>query len=818
MGVVQKDSFSTAIYVVCQAISWFLVFVVVTLEVWKTHSWPWFPVKVYLAVNLLANILITSVVLHNGSSSYEIGFAFTQFVLNVFLLLLAFLKDYLRTPEDIAKEELKRYSAEFLSSSPLRSSNDKSNLFTKVWNFFKSKEPEETINFGSNRYSTEKGRFSWLSGDKQAAELDEFDAGGHRDYNSKHEFEASFRSSMSSVRNVSMVESAIDRNSMGGSNSMKKESQTILQSLFNWNNGYATVKDEDELDKYAPLLTTEQEEQLFIKEEMPRYVPTKAINKVMEQHQAKISASNPILEPRGTETTIVFNTYTETSRNTLFNPVTKDNSMVSPSVQKDTDNLRYNVSVQRWGIRKSDELGKTRSSEFSNDVDRLSFGGREKAEIEFEVIISAQFITGKTSEMITDNEFGSNDKQNSIRWTVWRTASEINKLHSMMVSDSFLIYNFLLIFVVLQVLLLGDLTPRPPRLKSSQTSTNFTHAELISDMRSITIFLNALLRLKDGSNMKPVADFLELERAKVLVKPNTNDSIIDLIDRGGEASIRDSDQQDLMSESGKANNNNEAASGNNSPKNMIPTQMRQNNAPQSLMDAAEQDAANNPNNQHEKWRKLFYQMKIQLKPHDIAVRCRLFEGVISGGEIAGWLIRSTSAAPDVNLEKTASNRAEACAIGQELVSCGLILTVCGGFIEDDHEMDMDAADFEATDRSSMMQLKAAPKVHTFKPEDFSKFSDMPGFIFRFPLKSGTAGSWSLFGAPITVKIPITTTADENENMKSTRDTVVLTIDNAGFADAIEESSTPTTAPTAGGHVKYLIDITHGEDKWQTVKR
>lgn len=41
---------------------------------------------------------------------------------------------------------------------------------------------------------------------------------------------------------------------------------------------------------------------------------------------------------------------------------------------------------------------------------------------------------------------------------------------------------------------------------------------------------------------------------------------------------------------------------------------------QSLMDVAEQDAANNPSNQHEKWRKLFYQMRIKLKPHDIAVR------------------------------------------------------------------------------------------------------------------------------------------------------------------------------------------------------
>jgi hypothetical protein len=132
----------------------------------------------------------------------------------------------------------------------------------------------------------------------------------------------------------------------------------------------------------------------------------------------------------------------------------------------------------------------------------------------------------------------------------------------------------------------------------------------------------------------------------------------------------------------------------------------------SLMDAAQQQQFFE--NQQEKWRKLCFQMKIKLKPQDIAVRCRLFEGVISGGEIASFLMKKTSSssssssattssssakdnqnnsnAPSLiqtvestSYIETAKDRLEACKIGQELLSCGLLLVVCAGFIEEEDE-------------------------------------------------------------------------------------------------------------------------------------
>lgn len=65
---------------------------------------------------------------------------------------------------------------------------------------------------------------------------------------------------------------------------------------------------------------------------------------------------------------------------------------------------------------------------------------------------------------------------------------------------------------------MGDLAPRRPKLKAEQklNGAEYTHAESISDMRTISIFLNALLRNKHSQNIKPLEEFLELEKAQLL--------------------------------------------------------------------------------------------------------------------------------------------------------------------------------------------------------------------------------------------------------------------------------------------------------------
>lgn len=256
----------------------------------------------------------------------------------------------------------------------------------------------------------------------------------------------------------------------------------------------------------------------------------------------------------------------------------------------------------------------------------------------------------------------------------------------------------------------------------------------------------------------------------------------------------------------------------------------------SLMEAAAINASSQATGK-EKWRKMFMQMRIKLKPHDIAIHCRLFEGVISGEDVAGWLMRNTNtgAAAETSAQAIARDRTEACTIGQELLSTGLIIPVCAGF-DEDHDSALDAevqphdglggvdtafaASFSApggnaSGPNSPFFSEASPR---YNREVFMRFSVMPGYVYRFPGKSGTAGSWSLLSGIFSVKIPTMSVCEENESTKYTRETVGFVVTgNQVFTEDIDEAGTGASA-SSGTYVKYLIDITHGGDTWQTNRR
>lgn len=287
----------------------------------------------------------------------------------------------------------------------------------------------------------------------------------------------------------------------------------------------------------------------------------------------------------------------------------------------------------------------------------------------------------------------------------------------------------------------------------------------------------------------------------------------------------------------------------------------------SLMAAAEENAASQVSSQQDKWRKLFFHMRVKLKPHDIGVRCRLFEGVISGGEVAGWLMRSTTASLTDPAPGQASSTQqqyqhardthEAINIGQELLSCGLLMAVCSGFEEDD-SLHRDLEDEEAlagleeggasvaasataaggASSGASSAGGAAGEVAPLKNSPHLVFSVMPGYIYRFPMKSsstGNNGASAVFGANVTISIPDLTVADDEESSK--RDTMGFFIFNNGLITNTKADSEVGTAEGggaltpekggaaaggfgggAGGHVKYLVAIEHGGDKWQTWKR
>jgi hypothetical protein len=207
-------------------------------------------------------------------------------------------------------------------------------------------------------------------------------------------------------------------------------------------------------------------------------------------------------------------------------------------------------------------------------------------------------------------------------------------------------------------------------------------------------------------------------------------------------------------------------------------------------------------------------MRIKLKPKDIAVRCRLFEGVISGGDICTWLIRSPDTDTSGHQYQHANNRSDACIIAQELVICKFLCAVCAGFIDSENDELYDAHTDIDGDSSKEKDKRTA--------DWFLRFNDMPGFIYRFPIKSDTAGSYSLFGATVVIRIPVMTYADESDSAKTTRDSTLTTVEMTN----VNETNRETMSSAAGGdassnagiHIKYIIDISHGGDVWQTSRR
>lgn len=185
----------------------------------------------------------------------------------------------------------------------------------------------------------------------------------------------------------------------------------------------------------------------------------------------------------------------------------------------------------------------------------------------------------------------------------------------------------------------------------------------------------------------------------------------------------------------------------------------------------------------------------------------MFEGVLSGGDITAWLMRSATAdsAGEVDRHSTI-DRVEACSIGQELLDCGLLEAVCSGFKDDETEFfDDHDGPFDASDHPDVFQSAFSER----------QFSDMPGFVYRFPGKSASSACWTLFGAPIYVKIP-TLTVVEDTDLRATRETTAISLFEPGAGDV--DGGDGGGATGANTHVKYVIDITHGGDIWQITRR
>ena len=290
-------------------------------------------------------------------------------------------------------------------------------------------------------------------------------------------------------------------------------------------------------------------------------------------------------------------------------------------------------------------------------------------------------------------------------------------------------------------------------------NTIIPHASIVSDMRSIAAYLTGLLQHQRHQRCPEIYHFLDFGSHESDSSKHSS-----YFERSGSAENEeyDTEEEDRQSMS----------------RSMMESDVILNINDYILDDStltreqdidASQDEAERMSNGQERWRKLFVNIRVHLKPTAIAIRCRLFEGVLTGADICKWLVQSQY--------KYAQDSAEACAIGQELLACSLLIPVTCGHVEDHHSLmglSDDGYDSDEGSRSSDYESGRDSDVHAQPPLEPSvatvaavrgtaqqayyidpksdlalAFSTGAAYLYKYPSKSHTSesiGSFTLLGA------------------------------------------------------------------------
>lgn len=328
-------------------------------------------------------------------------------------------------------------------------------------------------------------------------------------------------------------------------------------------------------------------------------------------------------------------------------------------------------------------------------------------EVEFEITLRLRNKIADSAEQQWYSQKESESKKS--QWSIWKTANDVFTFHLEIVNK------------------FGDLAPRKPRLRTTLGGLA-NRNDIISDTRTITTYLTAILRIDQATATLAFFDFLEVpSHLKALMTPNL---FINLTPTSKGVS--------LIEDSGD---------------NSAPPPLIVNKSNEQLFSVVESTVLNN---KQDKYRKLFVAMRVSLKPKEITIRCRLFHGVITGADICKWLLRYGHG--DDSLSNSVKDRIEAKRIGQELLSCNLLSCVAYGF-PDDYDDE---------------------ELQTFNEElGMNKFSDLPSFIYKFPEKGSTnslVGKFSLFGEALSISIPQWARSEENDDkVGSARETQTYSI-------------------------------------------
>ena len=136
------------------------------------------------------------------------------------------------------------------------------------------------------------------------------------------------------------------------------------------------------------------------------------------------------------------------------------------------------------------------------------------SEIEYEICIKLS--SEKSISNVFKAQYSSNNDNNEMqndenKWTIWKTAKEILNLHACVLGT------------------FGDAAPRRPKLKttpelnrsSTGNNTIIPHSAIVSDMRTIAAYITGLLQHHRQQKCVEIYNFLEIDKN---THPTTNNS------------------------------------------------------------------------------------------------------------------------------------------------------------------------------------------------------------------------------------------------------------------------------------------------------
>lgn len=840
---------SMLLFTIIQSFGLGITAMITSREAWRISDWPGYPTRIYLLSVCVINLL--AVISTRQSSSTDVLIVSSVLiVLSLLLLLFVQCKDMLRTPEERDRLELDRVSIDIYDGHPMftLSSSQGSNYdpFGRqqagrygYWNasgFFQLLPQSDKGDTGDRRgegMGFISWLWSWLVSDRSQEDalqqrlrsplMNENDcetpSGRHSTSRGTAGANPPSRNASinSAVTGSSDAESswiavppssdpykrAVSSDSAFSSLSSMRSFLPRMNSLGGGNNNGSTYLDD------VPLVRSALESHLTVS----------SVNSSLDQAPA-FSTAFTAQDATSGEMGLALQRALETQRARMG--ASSDSLSTSPhksrSRQESCDSGRgrnasedhisrgtpegerlYSVTVERWGLRRDRIRAESRYDSVDGSASLSLSESLAKSAQSMQAPLAPATVENKVSEETEDSvavevEFelhvrvgkprgadwsGGRSVGGRDHWLVWRTGAEVLQLHSSLASA------------------FGDLAPRKPRLRSAQLTTTSasgsaggaqsslpagcTPADIAADVRSVGVYLMALLRGKVYLDFPAVLSFLEVW---------DYDSSASAVAQLTDFSVRD----DLLLG---------AAGG--------------------LTPAAMQD----------KWRKLFVSLRVRVKPHEIGVRCRLFEGVVSGSAIVEWL------------NSSGYSHSDACTIGQRLVTAGLLVTVCSGYSgsgptdggDDVSSLSPDAmpdteesgartgasgdgslGSMSASSLTSMQwqDLLSASEGRPGNGSSKKVFSDLPGFLFTFQQKSSTSfavGKFVLFGTTITAEIPQWVRIEPNTAASASSSS--SSSSSSSGPDATETA--PQSASTSG-HVEYVVVCSHGGDQWRIHRR